>query len=490
MNDYQQSSDKPHLPASIKVYSKFHLITIILALLSFSLLRISPGIIPFLILLYLLLILTAPYFPRWNMFLPITCRKKNSQGKISLTFDDGPDPQTTEALLKLLKKYRIKASFFVIGDRIRRYPELARLILDEGHELGNHSQHHDSLLMLKSKSHLFREIEDCQKELRSLGIEAYAFRPPVGITNPKLFRILISLGMYCVAFNRRPRDFGNRKTRHLKKRVLKSLKSGDIVLLHDKAPNAHFEVRQWLKEIEGIILGAGEKKLQIVPVSELTGRPVMSKSVTEQRYGTQPSFSVFNYLAESYRSEGLGYPIPESSRIPENLKTMLNNTKSVLELGPGDGRMGLEVAKQANHLTVIDNSPAMLKRVETNAEKAGINNLKTDCQDLSNLKLLNEFDLVYAYSCLEYVSDLKTLFGTVYHHLNHGGVFIGSVPVKSISGFKRKLNLMLKLGLAVSLFSKSDIKKLVLEAGFSDLMFYTPVDDTSASFLEFSVNKH
>jgi peptidoglycan/xylan/chitin deacetylase (PgdA/CDA1 family) len=144
-----------------------------------------------------------------------------------------------------------------------------------GHEIGNHSQTHDPILMLRRFSTLYKEIADCQLELNKLGIIPYSFRPPVGITNPKLPRILNRLGLNCVGFSNRPRDFGNRRINRLAEKVLKALKPGSIILLHDKIPDQTFSLADWLMEVERIITGIHQKGLSIVPLSELIARPVM-----------------------------------------------------------------------------------------------------------------------------------------------------------------------------------------------------------------------
>lgn len=223
---------------------------------------------------FVLACLAAPFFPRWNFFLPAVTRGCRGGRAVSLTFDDGPHPQTTPRLLELLEGRSVPAAFFVTGENAARHPELIREILARGHEIGNHSQTHDALLMLRSGARLRREIARCQETLAGLGVRPAAFRPPVGIVSPRLRRPLIEMGMYCVAFSVRGRDRGNRRVAVLAARILKKATGGDILLLHDVPPRGA-SVEDWLREVELVIAGLKERGLSPVPLSELIGRPVM-----------------------------------------------------------------------------------------------------------------------------------------------------------------------------------------------------------------------
>jgi peptidoglycan/xylan/chitin deacetylase (PgdA/CDA1 family) len=105
-----------------------------------------------------------------QFFLPIVTAGKRESGAVALTFDDGPDRATTPRLLELLERYGTRATFFVVGDKARRCPDLVQRILKEGHEIGNHSGSHDVFLMLRSRRRLAREIESCQHALAPFGI--------------------------------------------------------------------------------------------------------------------------------------------------------------------------------------------------------------------------------------------------------------------------------------------------------------------------------
>ena len=219
----------------------------------------------------------APFFPGISFFLPIITHGKPPHKAVAITFDDGPDPLSTSKLLELLSKHNAKATFFVSGQHAVQYPKLMKKIIQDGHTVGNHTFHHDYLIMLKGKNALSKEIESTQNALKTYGIKSFAFRPPAGITNPVLGSLLVEFGMYCVNFRCRAFDAGNRKIRNLAKKILHKVRRGDIILLHDIIPAGRTEpaLSNWLSEIEKILVGLKKKGLPILPLSEIIQMPVM-----------------------------------------------------------------------------------------------------------------------------------------------------------------------------------------------------------------------
>lgn len=227
---------------------------------------------------FILACLIAPYCPSRGFFLKVVSRAKTREPVVALTFDDGPDPLTTPPLLDLLDRYGIKAAFFVAGERAARNGRLIEAILAGGHEIGNHSYHHDPLLMLRGPKKIAQEIESTQEALHRFGISPLAFRPPVGITNSMLGGITNRLGLYVLNFSCRGYDFGNRRLKGLSRNILKKAKPGDIILLHDTRPPGAPSIDPWLREVELVLSGLRIKGLRAIPLSELTGRPVMVKT--------------------------------------------------------------------------------------------------------------------------------------------------------------------------------------------------------------------
>ena len=227
------------------------------------------------LILFVFLCMIAPFLPRFGFFLPIISRGNSGQKAVSITFDDGPDPFTTEPLLALLKKYGVKATFFVVGKKAVAHPRLVKKILAEDHLLGNHSYSHDNFCMFRRRKILFREISAVQEVLAGFGVRTLAFRPPVGITNPRLWGVLQDLGMINVNFSCRGMDAGNRWLKGLSSRVLKHLRNDHIIALHDVIPKNRGDLSAWLNEIEEVLQGIKARGMIVLPLSELIGRPVM-----------------------------------------------------------------------------------------------------------------------------------------------------------------------------------------------------------------------
>ncbi|WP_373499588.1 polysaccharide deacetylase family protein [Desulfococcus sp.] len=250
-------------------------IAAILAALVLTLVDIRLAAVP--LAGFLVLCLAAPFAHRRGFFLPVISRGRSGKRAVALTFDDGPDPLTTPALLRLLARHRVPSTFFVIGKKAEMHPELIRAILADGHLVGNHTYRHDTLVMLKSTATLAREIEAGQAALAPFGVVPLAFRPPVGITNPRLGKVLSASGMYVVNFTRRAGDGGNRWIRHLARRILSRVRPDDILMLHDVRPGNPDRCLLWLGEVDRLLWGLKQRQIRILPLPELIGKPVMGR---------------------------------------------------------------------------------------------------------------------------------------------------------------------------------------------------------------------
>src|SRR6187402_2649445 len=122
-----------------------------------------------------------------GFFMNVISKGDESVPEIAITFDDGPNPQTTPEILDILKKHDITATFFCIGERAAENPDLIRRIVAEGHILGNHSHSHHVLFDLFSKKNMVRDLRACNKTIeKMIGKRMLLFRPPYGVTNPAL----------------------------------------------------------------------------------------------------------------------------------------------------------------------------------------------------------------------------------------------------------------------------------------------------------------
>jgi peptidoglycan-N-acetylglucosamine deacetylase len=254
-------------------------------LLAIPLASISPWLGQIPLVSFLLLCIIAPFCPQWGFFLPLISKSTTGSTGVALTFDDGPSPLSTPLLLNLLKTYNYKATFFVIGEKAERHPELIADILADGHTIGNHSWQHDSLLMLRSRKRLKKDIRKTQELLETCGIRPLVFRPPAGITNPRLKSVLRKEQLLAVTFSCRAFDYGNRKISNLAGRITSKLKPGDIVLLHDIAPENGDAVKNWKKELSILFETLQRNKQEVLPLELLIGSEVMlgAESSLQQR---------------------------------------------------------------------------------------------------------------------------------------------------------------------------------------------------------------
>ncbi|MGE0491740.1 MAG: polysaccharide deacetylase family protein [Vulcanimicrobiota bacterium] len=155
---------------------------------------------------------------------------------VALTFDDGPS-EHTEELLDILAALEVKATFFVIGSQVQKFPDTARRIAAEGHGLGNHTQNHPNLL-LTSSARTMAEIETANRVIQQVtGITPRLFRPPYGYRTPLVHRAVRRLGQRMITWSVNPRDFLDPGLTTLITRVLQEVGPGDIVLLHDGRAN-------------------------------------------------------------------------------------------------------------------------------------------------------------------------------------------------------------------------------------------------------------
>ena len=153
---------------------------------------------------------------------------------ISLTFDDGPG-EATPLILDTLKRAGIRATFFLCGQNVERYPELARRIAEEGHEIGNHTYSHPNLLW-KTPGRIAWEVTRAQNVIEyATGSRPKLFRPPYGVRWFGLFPILASNGLTTVMWSVSSVDWKFPAER-IASRVLERTKPGSIILLHDGVP--------------------------------------------------------------------------------------------------------------------------------------------------------------------------------------------------------------------------------------------------------------
>jgi peptidoglycan/xylan/chitin deacetylase (PgdA/CDA1 family) len=155
---------------------------------------------------------------------------------IAITFDDGPVPIYTTELLEIFRAHGAKATFFVIGTHLEQYPEIAKAIYDEGHELGNHTYSHPHMTAV-TKEQQRAELADTAARIKSItGQTPQVFRPPYLDFDEGVARVCEEFGYPALAgVNLDSRDWDQPGVLHIVDTVRRSVKNGAVLLLHDGA---------------------------------------------------------------------------------------------------------------------------------------------------------------------------------------------------------------------------------------------------------------
>jgi peptidoglycan-N-acetylglucosamine deacetylase len=464
---FQQSAKEtlmicPLSPAHFVALGAFQLFFLLLPF------DVKLAILP--LILFVAICSLAPLFPRFSLYLPITSRGKKGVEGVSLTFDDGPDPETTPKVLELLAGHGVTATFFVTGERASRYPELIRAILAGGHALGNHSYSHSPLLVFGSRDTLRREVSRLQELLRrEFGMVPLAFRPPVGIASPKLWRVLLENGMFCVNFSLRACDMGNRRSRGLGKKLLSKAKGGDIILLHDLPPR-NGDTVQLLNEFSTLIEGLQGKGVEILPLERLIGREVMQAG--EGQNNAAELF--YDGLAASYDQEQFDSGVSMSRSAEKRLFTarlpeLFAGAGRVLEIGAGTGIFTLEIARSCREVIAADISQNMLALLEKKAHAEGIGNIRTVKGDIEKMELAGPFSVVCAFSALEYLSDLPSFLAGLAPQVEPGGALYFITARSSFFRFFTQIGNAMRQGLWLRAHSRREIESMLKKAGFEPI---------------------
>lgn len=195
--------------------------------------------------------------------------------KVALTFDDGPD-QWTDPILDVLADEGVKATFFVIGEKVTA--DNVRRICDDGHEIGNHTWSHP-LLPVLSNEEIVRELADCsQAILAAAGNAPYFYRAPF-LNDPAAAKLAgLALGMVSVSADVIGGDWATKEWRKTATHVIRGVKAGGrIVLLHDGVPADRKGSRApTVKAVKAIVPWLKDHGYELVTVSELMGRVVTS----------------------------------------------------------------------------------------------------------------------------------------------------------------------------------------------------------------------
>jgi len=203
-------------------------------------------------------------------------RRGPHQNIVSLTFDDGPSPTYTPQILDILKEKGVRASFFVVGQSVEKYPEIARRIVAEGHDIGNHTYSHRDLVPSTRKI-VLNQLEKADLAIRTAtGVRTRIFRPPRGMISNAVRSLAVSKGYRIILWTTSSMDWSRISPRTILMRLKWFTRSGGIILFHDSGALIRKEgasrgntvqvlpmLIDYLRDIKGY---------EIVPVSEMLDR--------------------------------------------------------------------------------------------------------------------------------------------------------------------------------------------------------------------------
>ena len=199
--------------------------------------------------------------------------------RVSLTFDDGPDPCYTPQILEILEHYRIKACFFVVGTKARAYPDLIKQIAAAGHALGNHGYRHRAVCFQEPYSTI-REIREANQAIEEItGEKVRFYRPAWGLFNLCSICYYRLKGLKVILWTFMSWDWGKGATAEsIAHRVLNRVRDGAILIFHDSGstPGAADDApAQVVRALPAILDGLEKRDLKVVPLEEMikTMRP-------------------------------------------------------------------------------------------------------------------------------------------------------------------------------------------------------------------------
>lgn len=204
------------------------------------------------ILCILAIVLSITVFMVWasanirsGVYVRAFCREKTDRKVVYLTFDDGPHPPETERVLDVLRERGARATFFLIGSKVSVNEAVLRRMLEEGHTLGLHTYSHAGTFPLLSFDKMLADVNEGKRAVENVaGKKISLFRPPFGVTNPTIAKVVRTLGLQTVGWDVRSFDTvyckpsGHDWYVPVVERIMKQVRPGSVILLHDRLDGA------------------------------------------------------------------------------------------------------------------------------------------------------------------------------------------------------------------------------------------------------------
>ncbi|MGN0452952.1 MAG: polysaccharide deacetylase family protein [Ruminococcus sp.] len=193
--------------------------------------------------------------------IPIYCVESDEK-KVAVSFDAAWGNEQTETLLDILENKKVKATFFLVGDWVEKYPESVKSIANHGHDVGNHSDSHPYMTKL-SQDQMATELKDCNEKIEAItGKPTTLFRPPYGDYNNAVVKAVKAQNMYCVQWDVDSLDWKDPTPAQMIERITSKIQNGSIILMHNGAKNTPEALPQ-------IIDAVRAKGFEFVPISEI-----------------------------------------------------------------------------------------------------------------------------------------------------------------------------------------------------------------------------
>lgn len=191
---------------------------------------------------------------------------------VSLTFDDGPSPRYTPAILDILKDKGVKATFFVTGKQVLKHSQIARRIVQEGHDIGNHTYAHRELSP-STRRIVLSQVRKAERAIKTVtGANPHLFRPPRGIYSNAVRKLLLEEGYQIILWTVSTVDWRGVSAKTIVRRVNRYARNGSIILFHDNSSlfrRNRAKRKNTVEALPLVINNLRERGLEIIPVSEM-----------------------------------------------------------------------------------------------------------------------------------------------------------------------------------------------------------------------------
>ncbi len=194
--------------------------------------------------------------------LPIYCVDTEEKKLVSISFDAAWGNEDTQQLIDILEKHKVKATFFVVGEWVDKFPESVKALSDAGHEVMNHSDSHPHMTQIP-KEKMKEEVEKCNEKIKKItGKTPTLFRAPYGDYNNDVVQTVRDCGCYTIQWDVDSLDWKELSAQEIHKRVVEKVKPGSIVLFHNAALHTPDALTGIIQKLQG-------DGYQFVPISEI-----------------------------------------------------------------------------------------------------------------------------------------------------------------------------------------------------------------------------